>query len=79
VTLLDALDDPALLGATFGGDTWKPWRMFLAAVDGRPLIGDALELYRRCTGRQNPPQAPAREVYGVVGRRGGMWVPETLA
>ena len=31
----------------------------------------ARELYQRCTGRQTPPTEPAREVYAIVGRRGG--------
>src|SRR5215831_11886122 len=69
--LLDALADPHLLGSAFAGPTWSPWKAFLAAVDACPLDAEALALYRRCTGRQTPPTEPAREVYAIVGRRGG--------
>jgi hypothetical protein len=36
-----------------------------------PLTTDTLATYRKHTGRQNPPEAPAREAWLVVGRRGG--------
>src|SRR5688572_10137648 len=70
MTILNALDDTQLLALLFG-PSWAPWRAFLAAVYGLPLHGEGLELYRRCTGRQRGPTAPAREAWCIVGRRGG--------
>ena len=32
MTILEALDDPNLLGAAFTGDSWSAWRAFLAAT-----------------------------------------------
>src|SRR5262249_14182831 len=69
VTLLDAVTDDALPAPAFAGPSWKPWHAFLSAVDALPLSGAALDLYRRCTGRQRAPTTPAREVYAIVGRR----------
>jgi hypothetical protein len=71
VRLLDTLRDDALLAGSFPGPTWDAWRVFLRVLDGLPLAGAAAELYRRSTGRTDPPTSPAREVVCIVGRRGG--------
>ena len=71
MTLLDAICDDALLGPAFAGPTWRPWHAFLRTIDGVPLSGQDLDLYRQCTGRQRPPDQPAKEVYAIIGRRGG--------
>ncbi len=55
----------------FRAASWRPWRTFKAALDGRPVHGEALELFQRCTGRQRLPTAPVVEAYAIVGRRGG--------
>jgi hypothetical protein len=67
VTILDALD-PQLLGSQFPPDTFRAWRVFLEAAFGLPLSDPAL--YRDCTGRTDQP-GRAREVWCLVGRRGG--------
>ena len=36
-TIIECLDDPALFAPHFVGDTWRPWRAFLAALFGLPL------------------------------------------
>ncbi len=36
-TILDVMSDPELFGSTFQGDSWRPWRAFLATVFGLPL------------------------------------------
>jgi hypothetical protein len=71
VTLLDCLDDPQLLGAAFGGTSWSAWRVFLQAIEGRPLAGEALALFQRATGRSRPPTTPVSEVVAICGRRAG--------
>jgi hypothetical protein len=72
VTILDALDDANLLGAAFpDAESWTAWRAFLAACFGLAMDAQGLVLYRTHTGRQTPPQKPAREAWLVVGRRGG--------
>jgi hypothetical protein len=72
MTLLDAMEDPGLFGPWFTpSDSWRAWRAFLAALLGLPLLEDHAALYRAHTGRQAPPEAPAKEAWLVVGRRGG--------
>jgi hypothetical protein len=51
--------------------TWKPWRAFLATVFGLPLDGDGLDLFRQCTGRDDPPPGGINEAWLICGRRAG--------
>src|SRR5436190_23694806 len=67
MTILDALD-PQLLGSHFPHDSFAAWRVFLEASFGLPLSDAAL--YEQCTGRTDQP-GRAREVWCLVGRRGG--------
>jgi hypothetical protein len=71
LTIVDALNDRRLFAGDFPADTWRPWSAYLRAAFALPLDGEALALYQRCTGRQSAPGAPAREVWTLVGRRGG--------
>ena len=40
LSILDALDDPALFGEAFAEPSWRPWRAFLGALFGLPLDDD---------------------------------------
>lgn len=71
MTLLEALVDPRLFGEHFAGPSWLPWRTALRALMGLPIPEAELPLYSEATGRTEPPTAPAREGWFVVGRRGG--------
>jgi len=71
VTLLEALRDLNLFGKHFKGQSWKAWRVFLAALFAEAPAGDDLAVYRTCTGREAWPQAPFTEAALIVGRRGG--------
>lgn len=51
--------------------TWAAWIVILKAIFALPMEPGELEVYRRHTGRQDPPSSPAREAWLVVGRRGG--------
>jgi hypothetical protein len=52
-------------------DTWAAWRAYLVALFALPMTPDQLEIYRRCTGRADPPITPATEAWLVCGRRSG--------
>lgn len=71
LSIIQALDHPALFAPHFKGETWGPWRAFLAALFALPMDDAALEMYRRHTGRTEPPAESAKEACLVVGRRGG--------
>jgi hypothetical protein len=67
--IVEALDGPF---AAWLGDPaeWAPWRVVLKAMAALPLEEGELGLYRECTGRQEPPAEPAKEMWFIVGRRG---------
>jgi hypothetical protein len=67
-TILDVIRDcyPEFLAAS-----WQAWRVFLAVVFGLPVSETDQALVRRCTGRQTYLVGPAREVWLIIGRRGG--------
>lgn len=69
LSILDVRD--GLCPNVFEGDAGKAWRAFLAALFALPLDAEALDVYRRCTGRGLAPSTPAREAWVIVGRRGG--------
>jgi hypothetical protein len=71
-TILDALDDPHLLGAGFrDAGSWARWRVALAAMFQLPMTAEDAAVYREHTDRTTLPVAPAREGWFIVGRRGG--------
>lgn len=51
--------------------TWRAWLAVLAALFGPTLDPDALALYRKLTGRKQPPSKPFREAWIIAGRRAG--------
>lgn len=72
MTILEALLDPNLFARWFRDpSSWAAWRAFLAALFGLPMSEAELEVYRSCTGRNDPPTAPAPEAWLVCGRRAG--------
>ena len=50
---------------------WQAWFAFLKAVFALEMTAAELDVYRRCTGRINPPSAPVRTLFGICGRQAG--------
>jgi hypothetical protein len=76
LTILDLMTDRELFAKTFkrgllGGDSWKAWKAFLAALFCLPMDEAASDIYRRHTGRQDAPEKAFNEAYVVAGRRAG--------
>ena len=70
--ILDAVRDDHLFAPWFKDKhSWQAWESFLSALFGLPMTEEQLAIYRQCTGRGTAPDAPAREGWLVVGRRGG--------
>ena len=56
MTIIDALRDPHLFGRAFRDlRTWAAWIVVLKALFGLPMEAAEVEVYRRLTGRENPP------------------------
>jgi len=72
ISILDAVADPHLFAPWFNDrDTWAAWSAFLAALFALPMTTDQLAIYRKCTGREEPPLSVANEGWLVCGRRAG--------
>ena len=71
MTILEAIEDPNLFGKEFGGPEWRAWRVLVAALFGLPMSPEDLEVYRRHTELDSPPNGPVTEAWLCVGRRGG--------
>ena len=71
VSIADAMIDPKLFGATFGGQSHTAWRALLSGFYALPMHDDALTLFKTLTGRDAAPTAPMKELWLAVGRRGG--------
>ena len=78
LTLLQALQDPHLLGAFIHRETWGAWFTLLRAMQALPPEDGDEELFQRCTGRQSWPTVPARETYIIAGRRSGKSINAAL-
>lgn len=52
-------------------ETYEAWFAFLAALFALPMTEEQTTIYRRHTGRSEPPAQPHDEATLVVGRRGG--------
>ena len=70
IDLVQALDDPNLFGPWFAGPSWATWKSVLKAAFCIPMDADDLKLFRGVAER-DPPKRRVRELWAVVGRRGG--------
>ena len=71
ISFADACLHPDLFGDWFGKDTWANWRIIDKAMFGLPLDAGELATFKSLTGRSTAPKEPAKEIWLVVGRRGG--------
>jgi len=72
LTILDAIRDPKLFAPWFRvRESWRSWRVVLKAIFGLPMADEDLAIFYRHTGRSRPPTSPFREVWLLIGRRGG--------
>jgi hypothetical protein len=68
----EALLDENLLGAALGDPaSWSVWLTALKAAFGHLLTGDELAVFARIAGDRPPPRQRVKELWCVVGRRGG--------
>lgn len=70
ISIDEALTDPELFQPWFEGETWDGWRAVLKAAYALPMTGDEVDFFRTVAER-DPPKRRVRELWCVVGRRGG--------
>jgi hypothetical protein len=70
-TILEAMSLDDLWGAHFRGDSWLPWKTFLAALYALPPTPEMRAIYEHHTHRTEWPLQAARECWADCGRRSG--------
>src|SRR5260370_12306068 len=70
IDIVEALDDPNLFGPWFSGPSWATWKAVLKAAFCLPMDEGDLKLFRAVAER-DPPKKRVREMWCIIGRRGG--------
>jgi hypothetical protein len=71
MTPINLMTDNRLFGARFGGPTFATWLDVIRAAWGCAASAADRSVLERLTGRSEFPTQPVRELWVVVGRRGG--------
>jgi len=72
MNIIDFIQDDNLAGAAGLGDpSWSSWHSLLKAAFALPLDDNDLNRFNTHTGGRKLPTTPVRELWCVVGRRGG--------
>lgn len=76
LSIIDVMEHKELLASFFEPqESWERWKIALSAAFGLPppkgCSIDPVEFYREHTGRSEWPTEPAKEIWNVIGVRGG--------
>ncbi len=72
MNIIEAISDKHLFRPLFKKlETWASWIVFLKALFALAMTEAELVLYRQCTGRETPPEAPFKEAWVPTGVRSG--------
>ena len=70
INIVEALEDQNLFGPWFSGPSWAMWKAVLKGAFAIPMTPEELALFR-AVAQRDPPKRRVRELWCVVGRRGG--------
>lgn len=70
LSIVDAMDDPALFQPWFAGASWSGWRTILKGAFAIAMSDDERAFFRTVADRE-PPAQRVKELWIIVGRRGG--------
>src|SRR5262249_43586719 len=71
ISMRQALEDDAIMGRAFIGDSWLPWRALLIASNGEELSIRERSIFTELTGRPREPMERVEELVTIKGRRSG--------
>ncbi len=72
LTIDQTLADERLLGAALGDiETWQMWLVVLRAMWGLELNRNERRAFAKVAGSRAPPEKRVREMWAIIGRRGG--------
>jgi hypothetical protein len=70
LSIVEAMEDRNLFQPWFPGETWAGWKAILKAAFALPMSADEMAFFRQVAER-DPPASPLKELWFIVGRRGG--------
>lgn len=68
-TIIDAMNDPELMGKSFSGPSWDTWRAVLSAAFAMQLTDAQAETFRKVSGGRERPLKRVNELWAIAGRR----------
>ena len=72
MNIIQAIESEKLFRPCFKDlSTWSSWLVLLKALFGLKMSKKELAFFRQCAGRENPPKGEFKELWAVIGRRGG--------
>ncbi|WP_377894205.1 terminase large subunit domain-containing protein [Alteromonas sp. R78001] len=71
MNIIDTMTDPQLFAEQFDSECWDNWRVLLKAFYALPLEESDFPVYEQLTQRKNAPVQPFKELFLIIGRRGG--------
>lgn len=71
VTIRDLMTNDDLFGGIFSTESWIPWVALLSAFHGIALNRQERHIFEAITRRSESPQEACRELWLIIGRRGG--------
>jgi len=71
ISIVEAMDDGELFEPWFRGASWDGWRAVLKAAFALPMSAEEVAFFRSIAGDRDPPRRRVRELWCIVGRRGG--------
>jgi len=69
--IVEAIETAAMFGKFFPGDSWAGWKTILKATFGLPMTEAETSFFQSVAGDRLAPTTSVRELWAVVGRRGG--------
>ncbi len=71
LSIIDAMNDPALFGNWYSGPSWDPWKAVLAGAFCLPMTEAEKEIFREVAGGREPPKKRPKEIWVAGSRRLG--------
>ena len=72
INIIQAFKAPKIFGSLIKDQsTFKSWKVALKTIFGLPMNKEELKIYRKYTERKKHPRNPFKEIFLIIGRRGG--------
>jgi len=72
IDIIQSFEDPKIYGSLIRDQsTFVNWKVTLKSIFGLLMTKEEMKAYRKFTGRKKPSENPFKEIFLIIGRRGG--------